>query len=482
MQILNIGTPQITLLEKSNVVLKKDNISLDSNITSKKPYYSPVSFKSASLKYLSAKKYLTDELLSRMKKGIAEKFPDLFSFDLKRLEGIQEGIKVFKGMTMKEIAFLLTTVSEFAVLRGCFNNCLHCYAEAKPPIKDDADYTSRMSWEDFLSLTEGINTLNERLGFFASACVSKNSQRYIAPFYDGDAINTAIIDKFGREHDFIEITEKLNESMGIKSIFDTAGWNLNDKKSQKKAEKYAKYYSDPENMALIDQFNVSFNTFHSLHAKEVELRKANNHKLADKLRDIYTSRMANVLYTFTPLHKTEEFGLIMASLPNEEEFEGFTEKDLQELFDETLLKLKGLYLEDLNSEQVFVKSKKEVASRINTVKKSQRPLRIITMTDKIKKKFSEKSELAKDNKKVLDATKKFIRKQDLDIVDYRENFVGMIDANGKYYMTNYKATFPTELQLNFVNRKNTPQIKPELQQDAVLSRVDINNLRIKDGI
>ena len=55
---------------------------------------------------------------------------------INKLEGIQHGIKVFKNMSIKEIAFFLSTIAEFATLRGCYNNCAHCYADAKPPIKE----------------------------------------------------------------------------------------------------------------------------------------------------------------------------------------------------------------------------------------------------------------------------------------------------------------------------------------------------------
>ena len=79
------------------------------------PFISPITFKSNSVAYLKAKEYLTKEFPKI-------KARDLFRYDLKKLNGIQDGIKVFKGMTMAEIAFVLTTVSEFATVRGCKNN------------------------------------------------------------------------------------------------------------------------------------------------------------------------------------------------------------------------------------------------------------------------------------------------------------------------------------------------------------------------
>ncbi len=55
--------------------------------------------------------------------------------------------------------------------------------------------------------------------------------------------------------------------------------------------------------------------------------------------------------------------------------------------------------------------------------------------------------------------------------------VGIVDSNGDYYITTYYTTFPTELKLNFKNKnKQTPPIRPSLQEDLVISRDVINNV------
>ena len=113
-----------------------------------------MSFQGANLKYLSAKKYVARKVQPRLKK-YPERIFNLWDFDLNKLEGIQNGIKVFKNMSMKEIAFFLTTVAEFATLRGCYNNCAHCYADAKPPVKETENKTAGMSWEMILYYTDG---------------------------------------------------------------------------------------------------------------------------------------------------------------------------------------------------------------------------------------------------------------------------------------------------------------------------------------
>jgi len=75
-------------------------------------------------------------------------------YNPKALEGIQKGISVFKGLNMTEISFVLAHINEVGILRGCFNNCAHCYAEGSYPRKNTENYISRMSWKDYKDLTE----------------------------------------------------------------------------------------------------------------------------------------------------------------------------------------------------------------------------------------------------------------------------------------------------------------------------------------
>ena len=56
----------------------------------------------------------------------------LRNYSMEYIEGLQYGIKVFKGLTMKEIQYLSENLHVIAVKRGCKNMCAHCYADAKP--------------------------------------------------------------------------------------------------------------------------------------------------------------------------------------------------------------------------------------------------------------------------------------------------------------------------------------------------------------
>lgn len=431
-------------------------------------YASPILFKAKSSAYMKAKEYLNKELATN-------KTSDLFKFDLKKLNGIQDGIKVFKDMTMAEIAFVLSTISEFATVRGCKNNCLHCYADAKPSIKETETHTRAMLWEDFVSLTDGISELNDRLGFNASSGKKFNSERYLTTFHDSDSLDVVLKDKLGMEHDFIEIADKLYDTMGVEVIFDTAGWNLNDKKSQERMEKYIKYYSHPDNRKKLDDINISFSPFHALHKREVELRKEGQIILADKMRNLYTDRMANTFFTFTPLLEDERFNVLGSVLPDYKTFEGFTISDTLVLFQETLEKLAILYKKDFEGEQRYIKSKTDIDKKISGFDEKL-AARYISFLEKASDYFGTGHALAKFSKNKLLETMSYVEKDINSIDKFRNSFVGLLDANGDFYLTNYEITLPTEIKLNFDNRRKTAPIKPNLKEEYLIKRSDINNL------
>ena len=205
------------------------------------PKFSYVSFKGFSPKYLEAKKYL--DRYREVNEFLPPKATDLYDFSLNRLDGIQEGIKVFGGLNMKEIAFLMRTITEFGINRGCHNMCSHCYADAKPPVKETADTINKMSWNDFKTMTDGFSELNKRLGFFAAAPDNLSTKRnYISPFHDADGLDIVLRDNSGNEHDFTDIADALYDAVGVPIVFDTAGWTPWNEKMQKRAEKIVKYY------------------------------------------------------------------------------------------------------------------------------------------------------------------------------------------------------------------------------------------------
>ena len=431
-------------------------------------------------KYFAAKTYLC--MAKQAYKKV--KTLDLYMFDLNKLDGIQEGINVFKGLNMKEIAFVADTVAEITVNRGCRNICAHCYASAKAPIKETANQINKMSWNDFTSLTDGFEELNKRVGF-PVVVQKKNKHAMAIPFHDADCSSIILKDNEGKEHDFIDIAERLDKAFHLPVLFDTAGWNIQDVKAQKRMEKYVEYYSKPENFKKLEGFNLSVNPFHAMYAKSLELKQNRKPELAEKLYDLYTTRMANVLFTLTPLQKNPNFEFIARSAANDSKVpKGFKEKDLRGLYMDILEKVNNLYKKDMKSAQKVVKNEDEAFEYFNnyykrlenispTIGMSARAEKFVDKNDEIAK-FGERRK--QQNIKDIQSLKRIkdLRKLNKDM---NNHFYGIIDANGDYYLTTFHTSFPTEIKFNFENKgKTTAPIAPYLQKDTPLTRNVINNV------
>lgn len=431
-------------------------------------------------KYFAAKTYLC--MAKQAYKKV--KTLDLYMFDLNKLDGIQEGINVFKGLNMKEIAFVADTVAEITVNRGCRNICAHCYASAKAPIKETANQINKMSWNDFTSLTDGFEELNKRVGFSIFSQKS-NKHAMIIPFHDADCSSIVLKDNDGKEHDFIDIAEKFEKVFNLPILFDTAGWNIQDVKAQKRMEKYVEYYSKPENFKKLEGFNLSVNPFHAMYAKSLELKQNRKPELAEKLYDLYTTRMANVLYTLTPLQENPRFNFIARSAADKSKLpKGFKSKDLRALYMDILEKVNNLYKKDIKGEQKIVKNEDEAFKCFSdyyerlgdiskTISVSERASKIVPDNDVMaiadKEMRNRSLQDIQNIKRVRDFRK--INK------DMNRHFYGIVDANGDYYLTTFRTSFPTEIKFNFENKgKSTVPIAPYLQKDTPLTRNVINNV------
>lgn len=435
--------------------------------------FTPPSFKALSPKYFKAKQYLSTCNNINAKTS-------LYDLDLNRLEGIQEGIKVFKGLNMKEIAFYLTSAREFAISRGCRNMCSHCYADARPPIKENSEKINKISWEDFTSITGGIKELNKRLGFMAMSPeneIINDGRNYVTPFHDADSIDLVLKDNLGQEHDFIDISKELLDATGFKVLFDTCGWFPNNKTAQIRAEKYIEYFIKNSNLRDKLGVNISFNPFHSSYTRSLILAKENKVEKANKMRNLYTTRMANVLYTFTPLVGSKNFKLIARSIRDDiKELDGFTEKDLDSLFKETISKLKELYTEDLNTENKYIKTPQDITNKLNEYQKLYKVRNTIDYTEKLLKLSNTENyhlKLTNEDIELANNTVKTMNNPLQAILDCK--FCGITDANGDFYLTTYNSTYPTEIKLNLsASGKTTSPIRPNLQEDLPVTKNKIN--------
>ena len=145
-------------------------------------------------------------------------------------------LKAFEGMTKKEIDFILNDLHVISTGRGCSHGCTHCYVSAIPAGKNSETFVSKLPYEDFESLMKSLADLRQR-----GSEIKHDKFQYTAMFYDSDCMELMLKDRAGKEHDFIDLHKLFYESAGVKTIFDTAGWNPRSQRLQERAERYVEY-------------------------------------------------------------------------------------------------------------------------------------------------------------------------------------------------------------------------------------------------
>jgi len=398
-------------------------------------------------KLQSANNYLQK---AKTESGKDENDLTLADFDLDKLDGIQQGIGVFKGLSMKEIAFASQNVLGLSVNHGCSSNCAHCFANAVPQhYKPDSDMINRVSYEDFNSYMGGYSKLNKRLGF-NSLKIDENLSPYFAMFGDSDCIEMQMKDKNGKIYDFTDANEIAHKTTGRLGLFDTAGWNPKDKRYQDRAEKIVKYFSKPENYDKMCQIDISVNPFHSLNTRSIELKNEGNDKASQKFRDFYTDRMANAIYTFTPLMDKKNFHCISRAMEDSpKSVEGYQKKDLKELSDEIIAKVENKYNDDFNGEQKYIKSPEQInkyLGKLNYELKDR--VRGIDPEGRAEKLFVKDEEVQKAIKKDKIESIEEFPDFTKDLKENAKESFRDIDLNGKVYING----LPTEIQFNFDNK------------------------------
>lgn len=471
------------------VSIQKENLPYQSSTVLQAPSYN-LSFKGFSPKYFRAQAYL-NSVKEKLGGSFEQKATDVYKMDLNKLNGIQEGIKVFKGLSFKEITFIARSLFSVAVTRGCSNLCSHCYAEAVPHKKETSEYINKMRWDDFTSLIDGFSAINKRIGFYlsgpnlSSVKPNRDDYHYITAFHDSDCMELSLRDSNDKEHDFIEISEKIADVIGIRPLFDTSGWTPKNKNMQKKAEKYVAYYMQPDNIRKFAQFNVSLNPFHALNTRSVQERRAGNIEKAEKFQNLYVERMANVFFTFTPLLKRGSLNILYRAAMYDSDipvFDGFRIEDLNEITKKILIKLKKMYEEDFNGEQKYITNKKQIKDCIFKIQDIIRKKAAdFALTGRSVKTFGKNNSYYENAEDKIALLNKEITgcktPQELLYADTS----GIVDANGDYYITTFFSTYPTELKLNFENKnKKTAPISPSLQEDLVIRKNVINNCNKED--
>lgn len=463
---------------RSNAAQTKTNFSLKKS----EPNQNNVSFKginfltdiSGYYKYIKAQKY-ADALYDYVLKNEGKEGFILRNYQLEPLEGLQYNIKAFKNLSMKEIQYLSENLHVIAVKRGCKNMCGHCYADAKPSNRE-------MSYEDFHTITDGFKTLRKRMHnldiYGANIPQAKQDPIYQVTeiFYDADCMDIIIKDKKGKEYDFIDLATELTEALGRKTVFDTSGWHINNKKYQQRAEKYAKHFSDDKNMEKLKAFNVSFNVFNASYIASVKAAQNKDFEKAKRLRERFVNNMANTLFTFTPLAHHPNFNILTrAFFHADKTTKNFNDINMVQLIQETLNALNKLYRQDLQGEQKYVKTTQDCKRFMELYSKK---LSVIDTTlnssgrmQKFIKEHNIKTNRLQDHSKttpiIIDRLKDNARMA--KVLRNR-----LIDTDGKVYHMDYARFIPTEVQLN-IDGKNTPTPKlANLVEDFVITKQNLN--------
>ena len=471
------NTPKIQV-KPANVQPAHTRYLIADNYTSSKP--ANVSFGANPFKEVeNIKKFLHAKFAVKSIKKYIEKTNQQDNFLLRHysmefIDGLQYGIKVFKGLTMKEIQYLSENLHVIAVKRGCKNMCAHCYADAKPQNRE-------MSWEDFTAITRGFKTLRKR--FEGLDIYGKNNpvtrddllSQTTELFYDADCMDLAIKDKKGRVYDFTELSTELYDSLGRRTAFDTSGWNRNNPKMQARAEKYAEYFSSPENMEKLNAFNVSFNVFNASYVASRKALKNGDFDKAKRLRARYVDNMANTLFTFTPLIDNPKFHILARSFDfKAKNANGFNPKNLRNLAQDIIERVAELYHQDLNGSRKYIKSQNMMDEKMANLIMKMNHLDTELNSSGRMKKFMEEFGIKANLLEYDDGMKKVI--EDLKETGRYHRYImqRMIDADGKVYHMNYARFIPTEIQLNIPN-KNIPSPKlANLQEDFVLTKELLN--------
>lgn len=409
-------------------------------------------------------------------------------YELGLLEGLQEGIEVFKGLKLKQIAFLGEDLHSVMTKRGCYSRCSYCYSGAQKPVKASENMINEPLFEDIKSLADGFKTLRKRSGI---NFIHNNSETpYSTLVFDADNIEVALKDTKGNIHEFPEINRMIYEATGTMGVFDTTGWNILNPKYQKRAQNIVEYYSDPKNMEELHQFNISINPFHSTIEKVHELRATGDIKKADKIYDKHIERLANALFTCIPICGSEKFNTIRRAFSwNVPNMQGYYFTDELNILNDVYQKLTQMCEKDLNGEQKYIKSKENLKDILKIfAKKLEHHGGVVKLADinidthliaapKLEKLVKERNpqmgrfefnELFKDTMHIDEC---FGRMKNFK--KYRSaymNYLKMVDSNGKVYITDAFRVIPTDIQLNFANKNKQTQPFSTLVEDFVLTK------------
>lgn len=461
---------------RQNLNLPNDSVdfSIHNNISFKA---NPIEKAKGYFQYLKAQK-----AADNMYKYVAatDGFDDfiLREMCMEPLEGLQFGIKAFEGLTMKDIQYMSENLHVIAVKRGCTHMCGYCYADAKPQNRE-------MSWEDFKRITQGYKKLRERMHgldlFGKNSPVSQSDPIYRTTelFYDADCMDITVKDKKGKVYDFIALSDEIWDGIGRTTVFDTSGWSVSNTKLQERAEKYAQHFAKPENMEKLEAFNISFNVFNASYIASRKALKQGDYEKARRLKDKFTTNMANTIFTFTPLLESPKFNIMERCFDSHaKRAAGFDVKSMALLAQEVFEKVMNLYISDLQNEKKYIKNEEDLNLKLSLLYAKMQGIDTGLNSSGRMKQFMQDMDI-KANLLEYDESMRTVMQDLKDRGRYHRTVMHrLIDTDGKVYHMNYARFFPTDIQLN-LEQKDIPSPKlANMQPDFVVTQEMINRPEI----
>ena len=390
----------------------------------------------------------------------------LYQCNLNKLEGIQDGLKTFEGLSMKQIAFALTDLHSINMIRGCINHCLHCYANAQP-------FISRASFESFKQIMDDILALRKRIGINP---VSHRGSKYVDCYFDSDGLDLHLFDKDGNKHDAVELGTLIHQSTGTKTVFDTNGWDRNDKEKQQIAEDYVQKLLKKRNSKHFYQINISLNPFNPKYVKALkdgydpkqyspftpikEVEKPTKLKQAEENYREYIKNEANVLFTFTPLALKHKAGAIIRALKNDiTNMDGCYLDDYSTTLKNILTELYWFYVSDLNYKQKVIKSSRMMNKALREWKFLLSDTSCSIFSSGRMEKFYKARHHGSLNgiEDIDNARESSVRNYTKLILQEKVSAMNLallkvISSDGKVYMYDNYSVIPTDIQLNTGNK------------------------------
>lgn len=383
------------------------------------------------------------------------KYP-LSKLDLKGLEGVQKGIPLFEGskpLTMDLISFITKRIETLNLFRGCTVGCSHCLKDAK------AEVRKSILFEDLERFLDGFKTLNERLGFNVL-----NGNKYLSIVDDSNPSDFPISGK-DRKHSVVEAIKEIYEKLNIPILFVTSGWNKGSHYAQNASEELAKAIQ--KNPSMIESVDISINPFVGILDKSREASRNHNQNKADFLRNVYTSRMANVLSTFIKAFENNKARIIYRHASNIQGNELVNENAAKKLY-----------------EEIYAKLRKSVGSALDNVP-SLKPeqltkfdkTHLIEPSGRGRKYFSADTNL-KMQEQLIDEALEWESLSEQEKFNFLKDYaLKCIDIDGSVYTTMpankvqfvsapIELTLPTKIKLNYENKKATTPVFSDIDLEG----------------